>query len=444
MSSADTIFALATPAGKSGVAVLRISGSRAASALATLTRRPAPAPGSFIYASFLTPHNGEVIDRGLALYFKAPGSFTGEDVVELHTHGSIAVIREMFEILGNIDGLRPAEPGEFTRRAFTNGKMDLTEAEGLADLIEADTHQQKSQAMRQMEGVLSRYYDELRGRMLKALAHMEAYIDFPDEDIPHSVLEGMSGEVANLQETIRLALADDRRGEALREGLHIVILGAPNAGKSSLLNLLANRDAAIVSSQAGTTRDVIEVHLDIAGFPVILTDTAGIRESRNAIEQEGVRRAMARAQAADIKLVMFDGAQLPQLDETSMGLIDERAIVIFNKMDLTRHGVPELSQGLTVGISTKTGQGIEPLISLLTRQTTEFFSSANAPMITRNRHRALLSAAFQHLSRFSIHAPLELTCEELRQAALSIGKITGKIEVDDVLDVVFKQFCIGK
>jgi tRNA modification GTPase len=441
--SAHTIYALATPAGKSGVAVIRLSGPQATTALEQLTGRTHPAPNSFYFSSFYRPQTRELIDRGLALYFKAPQSFTGEDVVELHTHGSLAVIREMLETLSHIQGLRPAEAGEFTRRAFTHGKMDLTEAEGLADLIEASTSKQKSQAMRQMEGHLSRYYGELRQRMLLALAHMEAYIDFPDEEIPESVLHGLTAEVDELKATIESALRDDRRGQALREGLHIVILGAPNAGKSSLLNTLAQRDAAIVSQQAGTTRDVIEVHLDIAGFPVILTDTAGLRESDNDIEAEGIRRAMARAQEADIKLVIFDASLLPQRDKASLALIDERSVIVYNKSDKASGDYP-LGEGRLCAISTANGQGIDVLLAILTEMTTQFFAHSNAPMITRDRHKALLSAAYRHLSRFDIHAPLELTCEELRQSALCLGKITGKIEVDDVLDVVFRQFCIGK
>lgn len=361
-------------------------------------------------------------------------------MVELHTHGSLAVIRQMLATLADIEGLRPAEAGEFTRRAFMNGKMDLTQAEGLADLIDAATDKQKSQAMRQLEGLLSRYYDELRRRMLHALAHMEAYIDFPDEEIPESVLQGLTGEVAELRATIETALRDDRRGQALREGLHIVILGAPNSGKSSLLNSLSQKDAAIVSHTAGTTRDVIEVQMDIAGFPVVLTDTAGLRESDDDIENEGIRRAMARAGQADITLILFDSTQT-QPDAASKTLIDERSIIVHTKTDKGRVLAP--MEG-SISISTQTGQGIESLMETLAERTSAFFSDQSAPMITRARHKALLGNALEHLERFDVNAPLELSCEELRRAALSIGKITGKIEVDDVLDHVFRQFCIGK
>ena len=267
---------------------------------------------------------GEIIDKGLAMYFPAPHSFTGEDVVELHIHGSLAVIRELLEVLSSMDGLRHAEPGEFSRRAFINNKMDLMEAEGLADLIDAETATQKTQAMRQFEGEMSGYYEKLRERIIHSLAHLEAYIDFPDEEIPDSVLTELTGEIQSLQSLIAAALGDRHRGERLRDGISVVILGAPNAGKSSLLNALSKKDAAIVSARAGTTRDLIEVHLDIAGFPAVLVDTAGIRDTADDIEEEGVRRALARAEAADIKMVLFDARCVyPQLDpQKSLSLMD--------------------------------------------------------------------------------------------------------------------------
>ncbi|MBY0408384.1 MAG: tRNA uridine-5-carboxymethylaminomethyl(34) synthesis GTPase MnmE, partial [Rickettsiales bacterium] len=271
MSSADTIFALATPPGKSGVAVIRLSGARAAQALFALTGWQAQ-PRMAKYVTFCDM-DGQVVDKGLALYFPNPKSFTGEDVVECHIHGGLAVIREFLGVLSGM-GLRPAEVGEFTRRAFANGKMDLLEAEGLADLIDAETSAQKTQAQRQMEGALSAYYAAIRTQMLTVLAHLEAYIDFPDEEIPESVFTGIAGDIAAVEQSIRAAMDDAGRGERLRDGISVVILGAPNVGKSSLLNVLARRDVAIVSQRAGTTRDMIEVHLDMGGYPVVLVDTA--------------------------------------------------------------------------------------------------------------------------------------------------------------------------
>lgn len=448
--SKETIFALATPAAKSGVAIIRVSGAQAFHALRAISGNRDWQPNTAYFALFSHPQSHTVIDRGIALYFKAPKSFTGEEVVEFHIHGSLAVIREMLEALSHVAGLRPAEPGEFTRRAFINHKMDLIEAEGLADLIEAETPAQRAQAFSQMQGGMSRIYEQLRTEIITALAHLEAYIDFPDEDIPESVLHNLDAEIAQVKSTISAALADGKRGEKLREGLAIVILGAPNAGKSSLLNMLAGRDAAIVSHRAGTTRDVIEINMEIAGFPVTLMDTAGLRETMDDIEKEGVGRALKKALAADLKLVLFDSTAA--LDKASASQIDDNSLIIMNKSDLERrqsiHTDPCLQaylQGRDIlTLSTKTGEGIGELLSLLKRLISEKFSGAGAPLITRNRHRALLSEALTHLERLHLQGPLEIACEELRLAAQAVGKITGKIAVDDVLDVVFRQFCIGK
>lgn len=436
----DTIYALATSPGRSGVAIIRLSGPHALPALKRLTGLDDITPRQAVYAS-LRASTGDIIDKGLALYFPAPRSFTGEDVVELHIHGSLAVIRELLGALSQQHGLRPAEQGEFSRRAFINGKMDLIEAEGLADLIDAETTAQKTQAMRQMQGELSGYYDSLRTGIIQSLAHLEAYIDFPDEDIPESVLQGLEGQIRNLQSVMEQGLQDHKRGERLREGLHVVILGAPNAGKSSLLNAIARRDAAIVSARAGTTRDVIEIHMDMAGFPVILVDTAGLRETSDDIEEEGVRRALARAGEADIKLVLADGTQWPEMDAASKALLDNQSMLIFTKADMLEKGM-EPADGLS--ISTQTGQGMDNLLAELEKRIIRFFSGETAPFITRARHRALLSESLKHLQNCHKKAELELKCEELRLAANAVGKITGKIQVDDVLDVIFRQFCIGK
>jgi len=443
--SRETIFALATPAAKSGVAIIRISGKEALHALIELTGKLEWQPGSAVLASF------EKIDKGLAIYFQAPKSFTGEEVVELHLHGSLAVIREMLARLSRIQGLRPAEPGEFTRRAFINHKMDLIEAEGLADLIDAETSAQKAQAMNQMQGAMSRVYERLRSQTVTTLAHLEAYIDFPDEEIPESVLNDLASEIVEIKSTITLALADGKRGEKLREGLAIVILGAPNAGKSSLLNVIAGRDAAIVSHRAGTTRDIIEINMEISGFQVTLMDTAGLRETADDIEKEGVKRALSRAAAADIKLVVFDSTAAAP-DRASLDQIDDNTLIIMNKYDILQDREmphdpclnPKLQGRDILYVSTKTAEGIGELFVFLKRLIAEKFAGAGSPLITRSRHRALLSEARMHLERVNLKGPQELACEELRLAANSIGKITGKIAVDDVLDVVFKQFCIGK
>ncbi len=434
--SSHTIFALATPPGKSGVAVLRISGKGALPALQQLTGRHDWMPNKLTYSALGT-YNSQLIDRGMAIYFKAPQSFTGEDVVELQVHGSLAVIRELLGVLGGLDGLRPAERGEFTRRALLNGKMDLVEAEGLADLIDAETTEQRHQALRQMQGDMSGFYERLRTEIIATLAHLEATIDFPDEDIPESVFAGLEAEVRAVIATISTTLAQHAAGERIREGISIVILGAPNSGKSSLLNALSKREAAIVSHHAGTTRDMIEVHLEIAGYPVILVDTAGLRETQDDIETEGIRRAVHRAAHADLRLVLFDGTQPP--DTASRALLGEGAIAVITKSDLPqRHSLPG-----AIALSATTGEGVETLLALIESRIVSGFSGEGA-MITRARHRALLMEAMRHLERFFTVPEVELKCEELRIAAHSIGKITGKIAIDDVLDVVFREFCIGK
>jgi len=439
--SKDTIFALATPFAKSGVAVIRLSGPRAKQTLAILTHHIDWTPNVARYSRFSKP-GGEAIDSGLALFFQSPKSFTGEDVAELHLHGSIGVIKDMLEVLAAMDGLRHAEPGEFTRRAFLNGKMDLLEAEGLADLIEAETGAQKAQALAQMQGIASRYYEDIRGQMVRALALLEAYIDFPDEEIPESALTEANGTVAALKNTLRTTLADNRQGEMLREGIRVVILGAPNVGKSSLLNALARKDAAIVSPTPGTTRDVIDVYLNIGGFPVILTDTAGIRDTCDAIEKEGVRRAMKHAGEADITLVMLDATEPQNADENIMAQVTKKSIVIVNKCDLIDPSGK--NQDGKLYVSARTGQGLADVIAAMENKISQLFTSHLTSVITRARHRELLEDSLDSLERFSTDKPLELACEELRQAAVSIGRITGKIAVDDVLDVVFRQFCIGK
>lgn len=440
--SSDTIFAPATAPGKSGVAIVRVSGPMSAAVLEAFCGLREFVAGTARYVT-VRDKGGHIIDKGLALCFKAPASFTGEDSLEFQLHGSPAVMRQMLTALSSMPGLRFAEPGEFSRRAFLNGKMDLLEAEGLADLIDAETPRQKAQAQAQMDGVLSGYYGELRARMVQNLAMLEAYIDFPEEEIPDSVVEGLEKEISGMIATMEAALFDHKRGQALREGMRVVILGAPNAGKSSLLNSIAKKDAAIVSSIAGTTRDVIEIHMDMAGFPVILTDTAGLREAKDEIEIEGVRRAEARAGEADLKLVVLDGAKLPEIDAKSLEICTGNYMILINKIDMKQVGSLKLPKE-PIGLSAKTGEGFDGFLTALKQQVSDFFSSAEAPVITRARHRELLTQAHAALKRFSPSAPLELACENLRIAAKAVGKITGKIEVDELLDVIFKQFCIGK
>lgn len=452
----QTIYVLSTAPGKSGVAVIRISGMLARESLKTLGISTLPTPRVATLCSLRQAE--EVIDKALVLYFPAPDSFTGEDVVELHCHGSRAIIRQLLAVLAAIPDYRMAEPGEFTRRAFLNGKMDLTAAEGLADLIDADTEAQARQAMRIMRGDASKFYEDLRKSVLHSLAFLEAYIDFPDEDIPDEVLRQVGDEIGAAKALITGQLGDNGMSEKIREGIYIAILGAPNAGKSSLLNMLAKRDVAIVSSIAGTTRDVIEVTLDIKGYPVILADTAGIREHGDVIEQEGIRRSLERAARADVKIVVLDAQEVAscRLQVASLSLpatcnlqlatiIDSNTIVLMNKSDLA---TPDLSpiNGITpILFSVKERIGFEALIQVL-EEKIEAIITPELSFITRSRHRAHLTAALAHLERYA-HAQgqgLELACEELRRAATEVGRITGTITSDEVLGHIFSSFCIGK
>ena len=385
------------------------------------------------------------------LWFPAPASFTGEDVAEFHVHGGPAVVARLLDALGEVPDLRPAAAGEFTRRAFDNGKLDLTQVEGLADLINAETESQRRQALRQMEGALGRLYEDWRERLIGALAHIEAEIDFPDENLPTGISEVATHNILSLYSELLLHLDDRRRGERLRDGLHIAIVGPPNVGKSSLLNLLAQRDAAIVSTTAGTTRDVIEVHLDIAGYPVIVADTAGLREDAEAIEGEGVRRARARAAAADLTLALFDAACWPRLDDATLRLVDANCIAVVNKIDLR-----PLDPGATIAgrpalaVSVTAGTGIAALLAAVEDAVKQRLGGVAAvPALTRARHREALASCAGALERLldrarSAAPAAELIAEDARLAARALGRITGRVDVEDVLDVVFADFCIGK
>ncbi|HXP31800.1 MAG TPA: tRNA uridine-5-carboxymethylaminomethyl(34) synthesis GTPase MnmE [Stellaceae bacterium] len=436
----DTIFALSTAAGRAGIAVLRLSGPKARSALQELAGR-LPPPRRASLARFRDPASGEAIDQGLMLLFPAPHSVTGEDVAELQVHGSRAVTAALLDSLGRMPGLRLAEPGEFARRAFLNDKLDLTEVEGLADLIAAETAAQRRQALRQLGGELGRLCEGWRQRLLAIQARLEAAIDFPEEDLPSGLLDKAGAEAARLATEIEAHLVDARRGERLRDGIAVAILGPPNAGKSSLMNALARRDVAITSAIAGTTRDVIEVALDLAGYPVVLADTAGVRAARDAIEEEGVRRARARAASADLKLVLLDATQ-PEPEEALRALIDEDALVIANKIDLLPEG--DMPPAGMVPLSVKTGAGMGDLLARLTAAVAERLAPGNAAVVTRARHRRALEDCVAALARFA-RAPLpELAAEDLRRAVRALGRITGRVDVEDMLDMLFREFCIGK
>ncbi|WP_225770336.1 tRNA uridine-5-carboxymethylaminomethyl(34) synthesis GTPase MnmE [Inquilinus sp. Marseille-Q2685] len=439
MTSRDTIFAPATPAGRGGVAVLRISGPGAGTALRALTGRPLPVPRLATLAELRDPADGAPLDRGLVLWFSGPASYTGEDVVELHLHGGRAVTRGMVEALSRMPGLRPAEPGEFTRRAFLAGKLDLTEAEAVADLVDAETRAQRLQALRQLGGALGALYEGWRSALMRALAMTEAALDFPDEGLPPDLAAEAERIVAEVSAAIAVHLDDAGRGERLREGVHIAILGPVNAGKSSLLNVLARRDAAIVSDRPGTTRDVVEVALDLRGFPVVLADTAGLRETFDEIEAEGIRRSHRRAAEADLRLVIRDAAD-PASGDPALGPGPD-TIRVVNKIDRSPDAPRAEDE---IPISVRTGAGLDRLLDVLAGAVERRLTGDGSPALTRARHRAALEDARDALARVP-SAPLpELAAEDLRLALRAIGRITGRVDVEDMLDVLFGSFCIGK
>lgn len=448
MSTSDTIFAPATAPGRAGIAVIRISGAKTLKALDRLGVGSLK-PRVMTRAKLNDPTTADTLDDALVVWFETPNSFTGEDVAELHIHGGPAVVESVLSALNGVGGLRPAEPGEFTRRAFDAGKLDLTQAEALADLVDADTRAQARQALRQMGGALKTTYDDWRERLVKALAHLEAVIDFPDEDLPDDTAQALWGAVEGLEKELSKHLADDGRGERLRNGIHVAIIGPPNAGKSSLLNLLAQREAAIVSEIAGTTRDVIDVHLDLDGYPVLIADTAGLRSTTDTIEDEGVRRARNRAENSDLVVALFDGAVYPNRDPATVELIDDSTLVVVNKSDLLdqarelEHDIDD-EWRVTHFVSVKDGLGVDMLISTLTRKVAELCDEGTEAPITRARHRHALTECQTAMTRARSANLPELAAEDLRLAVRALSRLTGHVDVEDLLDVVFGDFCIGK
>lgn len=447
MPDQDTIFALATAPGRAGVAVIRVSGPKTAKALERLGV-PIPEARKLTRACLSDPNNGERLDDGLVAWFPSPHSFTGDDVAELHIHGGRAVTDGLLKALNTVGGLRPAEPGEFTRRAFDAGKMDLTQAEALADLVDAETSAQARQALRQMGGALRDQTDGWRIRLIQALAHFEAVIDFPDEDLPEETTAAVWHDVKVLDQDLEMHLSEDRPAERLRAGVHVAIVGPPNAGKSSLLNLLAQRDAAIVSETAGTTRDVIEVHLDLGGYPVVVADTAGLRSTADAIEDEGVRRARQRAEDADLIIALFDGAAYPERDAETDSVMNRDSLAVVNKADLldqAREKELDVEAGTVMHfISVKTGFGIDVFLTTLTDHVASLCEAGMEAPITRPRHRHALEECRTALTRAQSADLPELAAEDLRLALRALGRITGAVDVEDLLDVVFRDFCIGK
>ncbi len=440
----DTIFALASGAGRAGVSVFRVSGPNAAGIIRALSQKHPPKPRQAALRNFYA-QDGAPIDSGLLIWMPGPGSFTGEDVAEFHTHGSPAVI-EALAAACLAAGARQAGPGEFTRRAFDNGRMDLTEAEGLADLIDAETEGQRAQALRQMQGGLRETYEGWRSHLIDALAAIEGEIDFPDEgDIPDALSHKAYAPLQAAITDMRAALEDSHRGERIRAGLDITIIGRPNAGKSTLLNALAGREAAIVSETAGTTRDIIDVHMVIAGLPVRLSDTAGLRRSDNRIEAEGVRRAEARAGESDIRIGVIDGRAASDPNSAVMSLQDGDFLLV-NKTDIGGRAAKPDTPASVFHVSAQTGAGLAAFQTALEQAIEARFSVSQSAGLTRARHTDCAARALSALQRAVDHLILapELSGDDIRTALHAIKELAGETDIEAVLDRIFARFCIGK
>jgi tRNA modification GTPase len=442
-----TIYALSSGPGVSGIAVIRISGQETSKAIELLTGKSVPKPRVATLRKINKINTSELIDEGIILWFPGPESYTGEDMAEIQVHGSKAVIDALHTSISKIENCRLAEPGEFTKLAFQNGKINLLKAESIADLISSETEIQRQQAIKIMNGKSADQFNILREKLLKILSHVEAKIDFPDEDLPNDILKVIKKSSDDVLKNIEKILNDQKVGERIREGFKIAILGPTNAGKSSLLNHLSNRDVAIVSEIAGTTRDVIETHLNIDGYPVIVSDTAGIRESKNEIEKKGIKLSLNRAEEADLKLVVVDAKNLDFTDVLK-GLLDENAILVINKSDLLEGDVdPEIKKLDHVLISIKENLNIDELISKIKNNLKNKFITSDDILITRERHRQHLEQCLEHLKNFNKKNEVEdfdKAAEDLRLATRHLGMIVGKVDVEEILGSIFNDFCIGK
>ena len=442
-----TIFALSSGPGIAGISVIRVSGSQTKNVISQLTQKELPAPRIAIKRKFLKIEENQIIDEGILLWFPGPNSYTGEDMAEFHVHGSKAVINSMHKSISNINGCRLAEPGEFTKIAFLNGKINLLKAESISDLISSETEIQRQQAIKIMSGKSSDKFNLLRERLVKILSNIEAKIDFPEDDLPDDILNNIQTETKNIKEEIEKILDDQKIGERIREGFKIAILGPANVGKSSLMNYISRRDVAIVSEIAGTTRDVIETHLNLDGYPVIISDTAGIRESKDEIEKKGIKLALEKAENADLNIIVIE----PESVDFSYFLTNlklKKTILVVNKLDL---GIDKISHDIKkhkpIFISIKENKNLDKLIDFIKENLKTKFISTSDIYITRERHRSNLVKCVEHLNSFQEKKTLDdfdKAAEDLRLAVRYLGMIVGKVDVEEVLGSIFKDFCIGK
>ena len=440
------IYALSSGRGPSGIAIIRISGKNSFHVCKKITKIIDPKSNEVNYCKLYDPKNNNIIDpEALLLLFPGPNSYTGEDLAEFQIHGSNAVINTLLKVLSEQDNFRLAEPGEFTKIAFQNDKMDLLKAENIGDLIHAETDLQRQQAVKLIQGNDSNYYNDLRKKLLKSLSYIEAKIDFAEDDLPEMVLKEIHKSIKNIYLDIKKILEDNKIGEKIRDGFRVSIIGEVNAGKSSLLNLLSKREVAIVSAEEGTTRDVIEVFLNIDGYPVILADTAGIREAKNEVEQKGISLALGKSKEADLNIIMFDNSSR-SINGKIKDLINENAIVLLNKSDINDKQNHKFNAD-TILVSVKDNKNIDTLIKTLKKKLKNKFTFNNSALITRERHRVKLNECLKEIEKFmkkDQDKDLELAAEDLRMATRHLGSIVGKIDIEEILGSIFKDFCIGK
>jgi len=442
-----TIYSLSSGPGISGIAVIRVSGKKTTNIIKLITGQKLPEPRTAILRKIYKIDTNELIDEGIILWFPGPKSYTGEDMAEIQVHGSTAVINAILSTISHVGNCRLAEPGEFTKLAFQNGKINLLKAESIADLISAETEIQRQQAIKIMNGKSADQFNFLREKLLKILSYVEAKIDFPDEDLPNNILNEIKSSSNEIIKKVEKILNDQKVGERIREGFKIAILGPTNAGKSSLMNYLSKRDVAIVSEIAGTTRDVIETHLNIDGYPVIISDTAGIRDSKDEIEKKGIKLSLERAEEVDLKLVVVEAKNL-DFTEILKRLLDENAILVINKSDLLKNDISlDIKKINHVLISIKDNQNIDELILKIKNHLKNKFITSDDILITRERHRQHLQQCLDHLKNFNQKKDLQdfdKAAEDLRLASRHLGMIVGKVDVEEILGSIFKDFCIGK
>ena len=440
------IYALSSGRGPSGIAIIRISGLGALEISKRITQKKNLKAKEVNFCKFYNPSNNALIDEGLLLTFPGPNSFTGDNLVEFHIHGSNAVISYFLKMLSEQKNCRLAEPGEFTKIAFQNNKIDLIEAESIGDLIHSETELQRQQAINLIQGNASNYYNNLRKKMIKSLAYIEAKIDFAEDDLPESVLKDVQKSIKEVYLDIKIILDDHKVGEKIRDGFRVSIVGEVNAGKSSLLNSLSKRDAAIVSDEKGTTRDVIEVYLNIDGFPVILADTAGIRNSRNEVEKKGISLAINKSKESDLNLIMIDNSSV-NIDPKILNLINEDCIIVLNKSDVDSKQNHNFKDIETILVSVKNNTNIIQLITTIKEKLNKKFISSSNVLVTRERHRSKLNDCLKEIDNFlkkDQNKDIELAAEDLRLATRHLSSIVGKIDVEEVLGSIFSDFCIGK